>query len=83
MKKFISNLKKVFGIPFKQKKRIKYKLSYAENSKDIYFWNVYAIPKLNYIQLHSGKAESVLELQKEDAIELIRQLKIEIKKINK
>jgi len=84
MKKFITQIKKFFRPNFKQNKTIYFTTFYGKGRAAI---NVLSTPKLNHIQLYSFKMDSdinipVLVLEKHHAVELVRRLNLEIKKLN-
>jgi hypothetical protein len=84
MKKFITQIKKFFRPNFNQNKTIWFTAFYCNGKARM---NVLSHYKLNQIQLYSFKMDSdinipVIVLQKEEAIELVRKLNLEIKKLN-
>lgn len=84
MKKVITQIKNYFSQSFNQNKNIWFTTFYGKGKAKI---NVLSTPKLNQILLYTFKMDSdinipVIVLQKEDAIELVRRLNLEIKKLN-
>ena len=93
MKKVITQIKRMFRPRFKQNKPINFSafdMSTGFESNGLANMKVWSInhKKMKVIQLFTHSMDSnikvaTLVLEKESAIELIRQLKIEVKKLNK
>lgn len=84
MKKVITQIKNYFSQSFNQNKTIWFTAFYCNGKAKM---NVLSTPRFNQIQLYSFKMDSdinipVIVLQKEEAIELVRRLNLEIKKLN-